>query len=228
MIRLWTVTCAALIALGLNAASIAQQAAPAEAPKAAPARPAETPRVVDTAELYKPGPIPEAVMGRDDAPVTIVEYASLTCPHCATFHNKTLPMLKKDYIDTGKVRFIFRDFPFDVVAMAGSMIARCAPKEKQFDVLAELFAKQEQWAFSKDPEKDLTKLALTTGFTQETFDACLQKQEIYDGVLAVRRRGHEAFQIDSTPTLFVNGVMYRGALTPEQMETALKPHLEKK
>lgn len=225
----------ALVAAGLafTAPALAQQppAAPKAAetkPGAAPAAKPEAPVIVSMEELLKPGPIPENSLGKADAPVTIVEYASLTCPHCASFHTKTLPMLKKDYIDTGKARLIFRDFPFDMIAMAGTMISRCAPPEKFFPITQILFERQEKWAFGDDPEKALKAIALENGFTQESFDACLQKQEIYDGVLEVRKRGHEAFRVDSTPTLFVNGVMYRGALNPAQMETAIKPFLDKK
>lgn len=214
---------AAALAASATAAP-AQQAAPR--PAAPPA--AEAPVIVKMDDLLKPGPLPENILGKADAPVTIVEYASLTCTHCGSFHNKTLPVLKRDYIDTGKVRLVFRDFPFDIVAMAGTMLARCTGPDKFFDFTAMLFREQEKWAFSDDPQKNLTELAKANGFTQESFDACLQRQDIYDGVLAVRKRAHEEFKVDSTPTLFVNGVMYRGALTPEQMEAAIKPFLEKK
>ena len=210
---------AAMLALVMLASPALAQQQPA---------PAEKPSTVDVAELLKPGPLPENVLGKDDAPVTIVEYASLTCPHCATFHLSSLPALKKDYIDTGKVRLIFRDFPFDMVAMAGTMLSRCGPKEKFFDFTTLLFEKQEKWAFSSDPEKSLRELAYGNGFTQESFDACLQRQDIYDGVLEVRKRGYETFKVDSTPTLIINGVVYRGVLSPTQMDTALKPFLEKK
>ena len=214
---------ALIAALGWGGSAALAQTPPAG--QAAPPR--EAPYVADLAELNAPGPLPENVLGNPAAPVTIVEYASLTCPHCATFHNVTLPFLKKDYIDTGRVRLIFRDFPFDMVAMAGTMLSRCAPAEQFFAITEDLFRNQEAWAFSNDPEKPLKELAFRHGFTQESFDACLQRQEIYDGVLAVRQRAHETFRVDSTPTLFVNGVMYRGALTPAQIEAAIKPHLDK-
>lgn len=214
------------------AAALAVSAAGAMAQQATPRTPAppaaEAPPVFKMEDLLKPGPLPENILGKADAPVTIVEYASLTCSHCGTFHNRTLPVLKRDYIDTGKVRLVFRDFPFDVVAMAGTMLSRCSGPDKFFDFTAVLFREQQTWAFSDDPQKKLLELAKSNGFTQETFDACLQRQDIYDGVLAVRKRAHEEFKVDSTPTLFVNGVMYRGALTPEQMDAAIKPFLDKK
>lgn len=228
-ISLRLVFSAALLAASLTSGVLAKEAAPATpgVPAQAPQEP-EKPATVDAAELLKPGPLPENILGKDDAPVTIVEYASLSCSHCANFHTKTFPMLKRDYIETGKVRLVFRDFPFDMVAMAGTMISRCAPKEKFFDLTATLFEQQQQWAFGNDPEKALRDLAYANGFTQESFDACLQRQDIYDGVIEVRRRGYETFSVDSTPTLIVNGVVYRGALSPAQMEAAIKPFLEKK
>lgn len=218
----------ALLICGVLSGAEAQAPA-AEAPKTEqPGAAAQPGAPVAQYDLLLPGPIPENIMGAADAPVTIVEYASLTCPHCATFHGKTLPGLKKDYVDTGKVRFIFRDFPFDGVAMAGTMISRCAAPEKFFPLTNVLFERQEAWAFSKDPEAELTKIAKEFGFTQESFDTCLQNQALYDGVLKVRQRAYEVFKVDSTPTLFINGMPHRGVLSPEQMDVVLKPLLEKK
>lgn len=208
-----------LLAAGFSGTATAQQAP----------QPGEAPRVanvpVSVYDLMLPGPIPENAMGSTTAPVTIVEYASLTCPHCAAFHLASVPHLKKTYIDTGKVRFVFRDFPFDGVAAAGTMISRCADPAKFFDLTDTLFKEQQTWAFGSDPEKELTAIALRFGFTQKSFDECLQRQELYDGVLAVRKRAHEVFKVDSTPTLFINGVPYRGVLSPEQLDAAIKPHL---
>ncbi|MCA0424119.1 MAG: DsbA family protein [Proteobacteria bacterium] len=207
-------------------ASAQQGAAPGASPppaQSAAPRPAGPP--VSIYDLMLPGPIPENTLGSETAPVTIVEYASLTCPHCASFHTESMPHLKKAYIDTGKVRFVFRDFPFDGVAAAGTMIARCAPQDKFFAITDALFREQQVWAFGADPEKALTDVALRFGFTQKTFDECLQKQALYDGILAVRKRAHEVFKVDSTPTLFVNGVPYRGGLSPEQLDAVLKPLL---
>lgn len=220
---------AVALCAGLGLGSAAQAQAPAEAPKAeqpgAAARPGAP---VAQYDLLLPGPLPENVMGAADAPVTIVEYASLTCPHCAVFHTKSLPALKKDYIDAGKVRFIFRDFPFDGVAMAGTMISRCAAPDKFFTLTSTLFERQDKWAFSKDPEAELTAIAKEFGFTQESFDTCLQNQTLYDGVMKVRQRAHEVFKVDSTPTLFINGAPHRGVLSPEQMDAVLKPLLAEK
>lgn len=209
------------------AAHAQQGAAPApEATQPAQSRPAGPP--VSMYDLMLPGPLPENALGSETAPVTIVEYASLTCPHCAAFHTDSLPHLKANYIDTGKVRFVFRDFPFDGVAAAGTMITRCAPKDTFFAISDALFREQKVWAFGSDPEKALTEVAMRFGFTQKTFDECLQNQALYDGVIAVRKRAHEVFKVDSTPTLFINGVPYRGVLSPDQLDAVLKPLLPAK
>lgn len=108
-------------------------------------------QTVDTAALLTPGSLPDKILGSADAPVTVVEYASMTCGHCANFHMNTYPHLKKEYIDTGKVRFIFREFPLDPVALAAFMLARCMPEDKYFDTVDTLFEKQRTWAFTNDP-----------------------------------------------------------------------------
>lgn len=176
---------------------------------------------VPAAALLETGAIEERSLGKADAPVTVVEYASLSCPHCARFHAESLPALKRDFIETGKVRFIFRDFPFDGVALAGAMIARCSDSAKYFEILDVLFKEQQEWAFSREPEKALRLIAGRYGFTQESFDSCLQNQKMYDGVLAARQRAYEAFSVRSTPTLFVNGARYSGALSPADLAEAI-------
>src|SRR5262249_51968949 len=128
-------------------------------------------------ELMKPGPLPELVMGKANAPITVVEYASMTCGHCANFHNKVLGPLKEKYIDTGKVRLIMREFPLDPLAAAASMLTRCAGGEKTFPLISVLFEKQEEWAFVRtNPKDELLKFAKQAGFTQESFDKCLTDQ----------------------------------------------------
>lgn len=211
----------------------------AEAPKDAPKDPPKeaAKEIIAVAELIKPGPVTEYALGDEKAPIVVVEYASLTCPHCATFHTKTFDFMKKVYIDTGKVRFVFRDFPFDGVALAATMLARCGGaaetdaikgRDTYFAMINTLFYRQATWAFGSDPEAELIKIAKEYGFTQESFDACLQNQTMYEGVLEVRKRAFETFKVDSTPTIFVNGEPFRGALTPEQMDTVLKRVLAEK
>lgn len=172
---------------------------------------------VNLEELLKPGPLGDKVLGSEDAPVSIVEYASMTCGHCAHFHKTTYPELKKQYIDTGKVRFIFREFPLDVVAAAGFMIARCAPADKYFDVVDLMFEQQKSWAFTENPLDSMLKFSKQIGFTQESFNACLTNQGLLDAVNAVRERASKEFGVKATPTFFINGEKHSGALSIEEM-----------
>jgi len=177
------------------------------------------------ADLSKVGPLGEKVIGSADAPVTIIEYSSLTCGHCANFHNTTYLELKKKYIDTGKVRLIFREFPFDTVAAAGFMLARCAPEDKYFNVLALMFAQQRNWAFTKDPYNALLNLGKQIGFTEDGVKACLTNQEILDGVSEVRDHGAQKLGVDSTPTFFINGEKVSGALSLEEFSKYVDKNL---
>jgi protein-disulfide isomerase len=162
--------------------------------------------------------------GKADAPVTIVEYASLTCGHCAHFHNDVYPALKSKYIDAGKVRYVLRDFPLDPLAAAGAMLARCAGDDKRDAVVDLLFAQQAKWLVDK-PLDALRGLLKQAGFTQESFDACLKNQTLYDAVLKARETAGKDFGINSTPTFFINGKTYRGAMTVAELETILTPLL---
>ncbi|TYC62410.1 twin-arginine translocation signal domain-containing protein [Rhodobacterales bacterium] len=172
---------------------------------------------VNEADLLKPGPLGDKVLGDENAPVTIVEYASLTCGHCANFHETTFKDLKKDYIDTGKVRFIFREFPLDAVAAAGFMLARCSPQDKYFNVVDIMFEQQRSWAFTDNPYQSLLDFSKQIGFTQESFEECLTDQGLLDSVNAVKDRAAGEFGVNSTPTLFINGEKHSGALTIEEM-----------
>jgi len=180
---------------------------------------------VSLAELMTPGPLGDQVMGAADAPVTIIEYASMTCPHCAHFHEATYPEMKKKYIDTGKIRFIFREFPLDPLAAAGSMLARCAGKDKYFPMIDALFTQQKDWAVQK-PLQPMLAIAKQAGFTQQTFDECLANQKILDGIEESRTRAAEKFNVNSTPTFFINGKIFRGALTPEELDKQMAPYLK--
>ena len=176
-------------------------------------------------ELMRPGPLPDLVLGKADAPVTIIEYASMTCPHCANFHKTTYPALKTKYIDTGKVRFIFREFPLDELAVAASMLARCAGGDKAIAMIDVLFASQEKWAV-RQPVPILQQISKQAGFTEKTFDECLKDQTLYNNVMAMRERGTKEYKVESTPTLFVNGKMLKGGATIEELEKAIEPLLK--
>ena len=176
-------------------------------------------------ELLRPGPLPDLAQGKADAPVTIIEYASMTCPHCANFHKTTYPALKTKYIDTGKVRFIFREFPLDEVAVAASMLARCAGGEKSMALIDVLFASQDRWAV-RDPLPALMQIARQAGFTQATFEECLRDQKLYDNIVAMRERGAKEYKVESTPTLFINGKMQKGGVSSDELEKLLAPLLK--
>ena len=176
-------------------------------------------------DLMVPGPMSEMVIGSNDAKVTIIEYASLTCGHCANFHLRTWPDLKKKYVDTGKVSFVLREFPLDPLAMAGFMLARCAGGDKQYAMIDLLFEQQRNWAFGNKPLDALMSLSRQAGFTQESFEACLKNQSVYDAVEWVRKRGADKFGVSSTPTFFINGRMERGALSLEEFEKIIEPLL---
>jgi protein-disulfide isomerase len=180
---------------------------------------------ISVAELMTPGPLGDQVLGAANAPVTIVEYASMTCPHCSHFHETTYPELKSKYIDTGKVRFIFREFPLDPLAAAGSMLARCAGGDKYFPLVEALFSQQKDWVVQK-PLEPMFGIAKQAGFTREAFDECLANQKILDGIEATRTRAAEKFNVNSTPTFFINGKIFRGALTPEELDKQVAPYLK--
>jgi protein-disulfide isomerase len=185
---------------------------------------ADTPET-DLAELVKAGPDGDVVVGSDKAPVTVIEYASMTCPHCAHFSTTTFPELQKRYIDTGKVRFIFREFPLDALAAAGFMLARCAGKDKFIAVIETLFAKQPEWMVQQ-PIEPLRAIAKQFGFTQETFDECLANQKVLDAVQDVRDRAATKLGVNSTPTFFVNGKKLVGDQSIEALAKEIDPYLK--
>jgi protein-disulfide isomerase len=179
----------------------------------------------DETVLAKAGPDGDVVLGSEKAPVTIIEYASMTCPHCAHFSETTFPELQKRYIDTGKVRFIFREFPLDALAAAGFMLARCAGPDKFLPVIETLFAKQREWMVEK-PIEPLRTIAKQFGFTHDTFDACLANQKVLDGIQDVRDRAAEKLGVNSTPTFFVNGKRLTGDQSIEALAKAIDPYLK--
>jgi protein-disulfide isomerase len=187
---------------------------------------AETPSL---AELTKPNPLGEMSMGSATAPVTIIEYASMTCPHCAHFAETTFPELKKRYIDTGKVHFIFREFPLDPLAAAGFMLARCAAKDggadKYFAMIDVLFHQQTKWAVQK-PIPPLLEIAKQAGFTEKSFEECLSNQSLLDGIEKVRNQAADKLGVNSTPTFFINGKVERGSMSIEEMAKLIDPYLK--
>ena len=212
--------------LGMGLAALAVVTASEFAPAALAQRKKPAPTEVPVDELMKPGPLPDLVLGNADAPITVVEYASMTCGHCAHFHTTVFPTLKEKYVDTGKVRFIMREFPLDNLAAAASMLARCARDGKTFPLISVLFAKQDDWAFVKgDPRPELLKFAKQAGFTQESFEKCLTDQKLLDDIAAIRSRAAETFGVNATPTFFVNGKKLNGVDLAD-FEKAFEPILK--
>jgi len=165
-------------------------------------------------------------LGKDIAPVTVIEYSSLTCPHCAQFHQTTFPILKREFIETGKVRFVFRDFPLDQLALSGSMVARCAGRNKYFAFIDTLFAQQTSWANDPNPLEALSRIARLGGLSQANFNKCLKDKKIADKIIKQRMNGDKKFAINSTPTIIINGRKFSGGLSVEQLRALLSELLK--
>lgn len=180
------------------------------------------------ARLLEAGDIPDKTFGNADAAVTIIEYASITCHHCMRFHTETWPALKQKYVDTGKIRFIMREFPLDQLATAGFMLARCAGEQRWYPTLDLLYRTKETWGHSERPAEALLNAVRFAGFTKETFEACLSDEKLYKGITSIAQRATKEFGVDSTPTFFVNGEKHTGALTLEQFDNILTPLLAPK
>lgn len=180
---------------------------------------------VPMADLMQPSTLGDIALGADNAPVTIVEYASMTCSHCARFAVETFPKLKEKYIDTGKVRFILREFPLDPLAAGAFMLARCTSKDKYYSLIDTLFEQQTKWAVQR-PIPPLMAIAKQAGFTEQSFEECLKNQKLLDGIEEVRNRAAQKFKVESTPTFFVNGERLSGALSLEEFDKAIQPYLK--
>jgi protein-disulfide isomerase len=180
---------------------------------------------VPAEELAHAGPDGDVMIGSDKAPVTIIEYASMTCPHCAHFAATTFPELKQRYIDTGKVRYTLREFPLDALAAAGFMLARCGGNDKYMPIVETLFAKQTDWIV-KEPLPALKSIAKQFGFTEDTFNACLANQKLLDSIQEVRDHAAEKLGVNSTPTFFINGKRLVGDLSMEQLAKEIEPYLK--
>lgn len=166
----------------------------------------------------------DVVLGDADAPVTIIEYSSLSCPHCAAFHSAVLPRIKETYIDTGKVKLVPRPFPLNAPALAGSKVVACAEDSNKF--LEVLFKLQEKWAFSADFADRLKQIAQVGGMDAETVDACLADEEAEKAILESRKRAAEELIVNSTPTFFVNGEKIVGTGTIDVFSETIDRKLE--
>jgi len=174
------------------------------------------------AQTAPPSPNPgEMVLGRADAPVTVIEYASLTCPHCAHFHETVWPELKKRYVDTGKVKFIYRDFPLDEAAMRGAQLARCKGDTDSFFAFSDiLFSQQRAWATQAWAE-NLAQIARLGGIGSDQFRACMNDKALSDSILKSRLDGTAKYNVSGTPTLIVNEKNVGSPTTIEEMSRAI-------
>jgi protein-disulfide isomerase len=177
-------------------------------------------------DLMAANALSDVVQGGADAKVTIIEYASMTCTHCARFHQEVYPALKAKYIDTNKIKFILREFPLDPLATAGFMLARCSGSDEKRTALVDImFSQQKSWAFVDKPIEALLNLTKQAGFTQEAFETCLKDQSLYDNINKIRNRASEKFGIDATPTFYINGVRRSGELSIDDLDKAITPLL---
>jgi protein-disulfide isomerase len=207
------------------AAIVSTAALAANAALAAGAAP-EPDRTIDMATVLKPGTLPELTVG-DASGIPVVEYGSLTCPHCATFSREIFPELKKDYIDTGKVRFIFREFSRNSLDVAAFLLARCVGDDKAFAAVELLFSQQDKWAFVDKPLEPLIAAMRPAGLTHDQAMACLKDQSKADAMLAVEKRATDEIKMTGTPTFVIDGKVYGGELTIDQLKAILDPIIKK-
>jgi protein-disulfide isomerase len=163
----------------------------------------------------------DRILGNADAPITIVEYASLTCPHCAHFANDVLPELKKKWIDSGKAKLVLRDYPLDEPALRAAMIARCAPPDRFYAYVDTFFAAQDKWVMARDYREALARLVKLGGMSQDEFDNCLKNTELENKIVEGRLVASKEFDVNSTPTFFINGTKFTGAPTVEEFDKVL-------
>jgi protein-disulfide isomerase len=195
--------------LPVGALPAAAQSPPASAPPAS----------ADAADLLQVKP-QDRVLGQADAPITIVEYASMTCPHCAHFEIEVLPELQKKWIDTGKAKLVMRPFPLDQVALRAEMLARCLPPERYYPMVETLFKTQEKWAV-QNWRPALERVARLAGVSNKEFDACLANKTLEDEVVQSRLTAATQLDVNGTPTLFVNGKKFEGPPTVEALDELL-------
>ena len=178
----------------------------------------ESPRTA-SAEAF----VDEAVLGAADAPVTVIEYASMTCPHCAQFHANAMPTLKEEYIGTGKVRLVYRDFPLDAMALKAAMVARCGGEDRYFAFVDVIYGQQARWARSPDPVAALKQLVQIGGLTADEVDACLADKALETVILQNRLTGQNEHEVELTPTFIVNGDKHVGMDDPDEWRKILDP-----
>jgi protein-disulfide isomerase len=179
-------------------------------------------------DVAKPVSLPDMALGPANAPVTITEFASMTCPHCAAFNENVFPKIKSTYIDTGKIRYVFREFPLDIKAAAGSMLARCIAQGdagKYFAVIDMLFKQQNDWV-TKNTTETLTRIGKQAGLSQKGVEDCLKDQALLDKIAADQKYASEVLKVDSTPTFFINGEKIKGETSFAEFDKKIKSLLK--
>jgi len=179
-------------------------------------------------DVAKPQSLPDMALGPATSPVTITEYASMTCGHCANFNETVFPKIKSEFIDSGKIRYVFREFPLDIKAAAGSMLARCIAKDdagKYFAVIDMLFRQQNDWAM-KNTTETLTRVGKQAGLSQQAVEDCLKDQALLDKIAADQKFASEVLKVNSTPTFFINGEMIKGGTSFEDFDKRIKALLK--
>src|SRR5260221_2447585 len=179
-------------------------------------------------DVAKPVSVPEMALGPANAPVTITEYASMTCPHCSAFNEAVFPKIKSEYIDTGKIRFVFREFSLDIKAAAGSMLARCIAKDdsgKYFAVIDMLFKQQNDWVM-KNTAETLARIGKQAGLSQQAVEDCLKDQALLDKIAADQKYAADVLKVNSTPTFFLNGEMIKAETWFEEFDKRIKSLLK--
>ena len=180
------------------------------------------------ADVAKPVSLPDMALGPANATVTITEYASMTCPHCANFNETVFPKIKSEYIDSGKIRYVFREFPLDIKAAAGSMLSRCIAKDdagKYFAVTDMLFKQQSDWV-TKNTTETLTRIGKQAGLSQQAVDDCLKDQTLLDKIVADQKFANDVLKVNSTPTFFLNGEMIKGETSFDEFDKRIKALLK--
>jgi protein-disulfide isomerase len=179
-------------------------------------------------DVAKPVSLPDMALGPANATVTITEYASMTCPHCSAFNEAVFPKIKSEYIDSGKVRYVFREFPLDIKAAAGSMLARCIAKDdagKYFAVIDMLFKQQNDWV-TKNTTETLTRIGKQAGLSQQAVEDCLKDQALLDKIAADQKYASEVLKVNSTPTFFINGEVIKGEASFDEFDKKIKSMLK--
>jgi protein-disulfide isomerase len=179
------------------------------------------PKTAPADDVLQAGPLGDRVMGKPNAPVTVIEYASLTCPHCANFQRNVFPRVKKEFIDTGKVRFVVREFPIGHTSGTAAIINRCAPEDKYFALFNAFLLRQPEWVSLEIRPDAIYAVAKSSGMSRETFDKCLTNQSIIDALTGVKQRGRQ-FGVKGTPTFFINGQKAQGEVTFDQIKAMIE------